>query len=53
MLITLYATGSVTMTMVSSEKETMVILEEVMGMVRAAIINGVTPAPGEKVRVAH
>lgn len=43
MLITLYATGSVTMTMVSSEKEAMVILEEVVGMVRAAIINGVTP----------
>jgi ArsR family metal-binding transcriptional regulator len=51
MLITLYATGSVTMTMVSSKKEAMVILEEVVGMVREAIINGVTPEPREKVRV--
>lgn len=52
-LITLYSTGNVTMTMIKSEAEAKEILENLKNTINKAIASGVTPAPREKVKVDH
>jgi Uncharacterized protein conserved in archaea len=52
-IITAYSTGNVTMTMISSTDEAEQILDDIMKNINAAIEKGITPAPGEKVRVDH
>ena len=53
MLITIYSTGNVTMTMIKSEAEAIEILEGLKRTINEAIIKGVTPVPREKVKVDH
>jgi ArsR family metal-binding transcriptional regulator len=52
-LITLYSTGNVTMTMIKSEAEAKEILENLKNTINKAIASGVTPVPREKVKVDH
>ena len=52
-LITIYSTGNVTMTMIKSEEEARETLEDLKKTINEAIIKGVTPAVREKVRVDH
>ena len=52
-LITIYATGNVTMTMIKSESEAREMLEILQKTINDAIAKGVTPVPREKVRVDH
>ena len=52
-LITIYATGNVTMTMIKSESEARQMLEDLKKTINDAIAKGITPVPREKVRVDH
>jgi ArsR family metal-binding transcriptional regulator len=52
-LITIYATGNVTMTMIKSEEEARETLEDLKKTINDAIVKGVTPVPREKVKVDH
>jgi ArsR family metal-binding transcriptional regulator len=52
-LITIYATGNVTMTMIKSESEARLMLEDLKNTINDAIIKGIAPVPREKVRVDH
>ncbi|HPS92005.1 MAG TPA: (Fe-S)-binding protein [Methanothrix sp.] len=52
-LITLYSTGNVTMTMISSDAEARAVLQELKDTINKAIASGVTPAAREKVKVDH
>ena len=52
-LITIYSTGNVTMTMIKSEEEAREILESLKDTINNAIAKGVTPVPREKVKVDH
>jgi ArsR family metal-binding transcriptional regulator len=52
-LITIYATGNVTMTMIKSESEAREMLEDLQKTINDAIAGGITPVPREKVRVDH
>lgn len=52
-LITLYSTGNVTMTMIGSEAEAEAVLESLKETINEAIASGVTPVPREKVKVDH
>ncbi len=52
-LITIYSTGNVTMTMIKSEEEAREILEDLKKTINEAIAKGVTPVPREKVKVDH
>jgi ArsR family metal-binding transcriptional regulator len=52
-LITLYSTGNVTMTMIGSEAEAKQIAEGLRNIINEAIVKGVTPVPREKVKVDH
>jgi ArsR family metal-binding transcriptional regulator len=52
-LITIYATGNVTMTMIKSEEEARETLEDLKKTINEAIAKGVTPVPREKVKVDH
>jgi ArsR family metal-binding transcriptional regulator len=53
MLITIYSTGNVTMTMIKSEQEAKDLLEDLMKTINDAIAKGITPVPREKVKVDH
>jgi ArsR family metal-binding transcriptional regulator len=53
MLITIYGTGNVTMTMIKSEQEAKDLLEDLRKTINEAITKGVTPVPREKVKVDH
>jgi ArsR family metal-binding transcriptional regulator len=52
-LITLYSTGNVTMTMIKSEEQAHETLEDLKKTINEAIVKGVTPAAREKVKVDH
>ncbi len=52
-LITLYSTGNITLTMIGSENEARAILEGLKETINQAIAKGVTPVPREKVKVDH
>ncbi len=52
-LITIYGTGNVTMTMIKSEEEAREILEGLKNTINEAIAKGITPVPREKVKVDH
>lgn len=52
-LITLYSTGNITMTMITSEDEAKQILEDLKRTINEAIAKGITPVPREKVKVDH
>ena len=52
-LITIYAAGNVTMTMIKSEEEARETLEDLKKTINEAIVKGVTPVPREKVKVDH
>ena len=52
-LITIYSTGNVTMTMIGSEAEAKQIAEDLRNTINEAIVKGVTPVPREKVKVDH
>jgi ArsR family metal-binding transcriptional regulator len=52
-LITVYSTGNVTMTMIKSEGEAREILENLKNTINEAIAKGVTPVPREKIKVDH
>ena len=52
-LITLYSTGNVTMTMISSEAEARAVLESLKETINKAIASGITPVAREKVKVDH
>ncbi len=52
-LITIYSTGSVTMTMIRSEAEARETLEDLKRTINEAIVKGVTPVPREKIKVDH
>jgi ArsR family metal-binding transcriptional regulator len=52
-LITIYSTGNVTMTMIKSEAEAQETLEYLKKTINEAIVKGVTPVPREKVKVDH
>ena len=52
-LITIYATGNVTMTMINSDEEARETLEDLKKTINEAIAKGVTPVPWEKVKVDH
>jgi ArsR family metal-binding transcriptional regulator len=52
-LITIYSTGNVTMTMIKSEAEARETLEDLKKTINDAIVKGVTPVPREKVKVDH
>jgi ArsR family metal-binding transcriptional regulator len=53
MLITIYSTGNVTITMIKSEQEAKDLLEDLRRAINDAIAKGVTPVPREKVKVDH
>jgi ArsR family metal-binding transcriptional regulator len=53
MLIVIYSTGNVTMTMIGSEAEAKQIAEGLKNTINEAIVKGVTPVPREKVKVDH
>ncbi|MCX8207366.1 MAG: helix-turn-helix domain-containing protein [Methanothrix sp.] len=50
-LITIYSTGNVTMTMIRDETHARELLEELRRTINDAIAKGITPAPKERVRV--
>ena len=50
-LITIYSTGNVTITMIKSEVEARETLEDLKKTINEAIVKGVTPAAREKVKV--
>ncbi|VVB72929.1 Acetyl-CoA decarbonylase/synthase complex subunit gamma 1 [uncultured archaeon] len=52
-LITIYATGNVTMTMIKSEEEAKEVLGYLKSTINGAIASGITPVPREKVKVDH
>ena len=52
-LITIYSTGNVTITMIKSEVEARETLEDLKKTINEAIAKGVTPVPREKVKVDH
>jgi ArsR family metal-binding transcriptional regulator len=52
-LITIYSSGNVTMTMIKSEEEARETLEDLKKTINDAIVKGVTPVPREKVKVDH
>ncbi len=52
-LITIYSTGVVTMTMIRSEEEARATLDDLKKAINQAIVSGVTPAAREKVKVDH
>ena len=52
-LITIYSTGNVTMTMIGSEAEAKQIAEDLRNTINEAIVKGVTPVPRERVKVDH
>jgi ArsR family metal-binding transcriptional regulator len=52
-LITIYSTGNVTMTMIKSEVEARETLEDLKKTINEAIVKGVTPVQREKVKVDH
>jgi ArsR family metal-binding transcriptional regulator len=52
-LITIYSSGNVTMTMIKSEAEAKETLEDLKNTINEAIVKGVTPVPREKVKVDH
>jgi ArsR family metal-binding transcriptional regulator len=52
-LITIYSTGNITMTMIKSEQEARDTLEDLKKIINEAIAKGVTPVPREKVKVDH
>jgi ArsR family metal-binding transcriptional regulator/predicted transcriptional regulator len=52
-LITVYGTGNVTMTMLKGEGEAMEILEGLKNTINEAIAKGITPVAREKVKVDH
>ena len=52
-LITIYSTGNVTMTMIKSEAEARETLVGLKDIINEAIVKGVTPVPREKVKVDH
>lgn len=52
-LITIYSTGNVTMTMIKSEAEARETLEGLKDTINNAIAKGITPVPREKVKVDH
>jgi len=52
-LITIYSTGIVTMTMIQSEKEARETLDDLKKTINDAIVKGVTPVQREKVKVDH
>jgi len=52
-LITIYSTGNVTMTMIRSEQDAKDTLEDLRKIINDAIAKGVTPVPREKVKVDH
>lgn len=53
MLITIYSSGNVTMTMIGSEIEARQTLDDLRRTINEAIARGITPAPREKVSVDH
>ncbi|OPY56577.1 MAG: Acetyl-CoA decarbonylase/synthase complex subunit gamma 1 [Methanosaeta sp. PtaU1.Bin112] len=52
-LITIYSTGNVTLTMIRSEAEAKETLEDLKETINRAIVKGITPVPREKVKVDH
>jgi len=52
-LITVYSTGNVTMTMIRSEQEAKEVLDDLRNTINNAIARGITPVPREKVKVDH
>ena len=52
-LITIYSTGNVTMTMIKSEIEARETLEDLKKTINEAIAKGVTPVPRERIKVDH
>jgi ArsR family metal-binding transcriptional regulator len=52
-LITIYSTGNITMTMIKSEEEAKQTLEGLRNIINEAITKGITPVPREKVKVDH
>ncbi|MCJ7446012.1 MAG: ArsR family transcriptional regulator [Methanotrichaceae archaeon] len=52
-LLTIYSTGNVTMTMIKNQEEATQILEDIRRAVNDAIVKGITPVPREKVKVDH
>ena len=52
-LITIYAAGNATMTMIKSEEEARETLDDLKKTINEAIVKGVTPVPREKVKVDH
>jgi len=52
-LITIYAAGNVTMTMIRSEEEARETMDDLKRTINDAIVKGVTPVPREKVKVDH
>ena len=52
-LVTIYAAGNVTMTMIKSDEEAREILDDLKKTINEAIVKGVTPVPREKVKVDH
>lgn len=52
-LITLYSTGNVTMTMIKNEDEATEVLNGLKKTINEAITSGVTPVPREKIKVDH
>jgi len=52
-LITVYSTGNVTMTMIRSEQEAKEVLDDLRNTINNAIAKGITPVPREKVKVDH
>lgn len=52
-LITAYSTGNITMTMISSEDEAKLTLDDLVRTINEAIARGVTPVPREKIKIDH
>jgi ArsR family metal-binding transcriptional regulator len=52
-LVTVYSTGNVTMTMIKSEAEARETLEDLKKTINEAIVKGVTPVQREKIKVDH
>jgi len=52
-LVTIYAAGNATMTMIKSEEEARETLDDLKKTINEAIVKGVTPVPREKVKVDH
>ncbi len=52
-LITIYSTGNVTMTMIKSEAEARETLDDLKNTINEAIVKGVTPTAREQIKVDH